>query len=182
MSQQEIRKKKKILLLSDDLRLSSGVGVVSREIVTGTVKDFDWVQLGAAIKHPDQGKVIDLSEAIGKEFGVPDAYVRVYPSDGYGNLDIIRQLINIEQPDCIMHFTDPRFWTWLYMGEHEIRQMLPIFYLAIWDNEPAPMWNASAYMSCDMIMGISKLSHTVHRTVLERSGCDVVDITNSNKS
>lgn len=167
MSQQEVRKKKKILLLSDDLRLNSGVGVVSREIVTGTVKDFDWVQLGAAIKHPDQGKVIDLSEAIGKEFGVPDAYVKVYPSDGYGNLDIIRQLINIEQPDCIMHFTDPRFWTWLYMGEHEIRQMLPLVYLNIWDNWPAPDWNKPFYMSCDMLMGISKQTVAINKAVLK---------------
>ena len=30
------REKKKILLLSDDLRMSSGVGTMSREIVLGT--------------------------------------------------------------------------------------------------------------------------------------------------
>ena len=53
--------KKKILLLSDDLRMSSGVGVMSREIVTGTLREFDWVQIGGAIKHPDKGKIFDLS-------------------------------------------------------------------------------------------------------------------------
>ena len=47
-------KKKKILLLADDLRMHSGIATVSREIVLNTVKEFDWVQLGAALKHPDQ--------------------------------------------------------------------------------------------------------------------------------
>ena len=54
--------KKKILLLSDDLRLTSGIATVSRDMVLGTVKQYDWVQVGAAINHPDKGKVLDLSE------------------------------------------------------------------------------------------------------------------------
>ena len=54
--------KKKILLLSDDLRLTSGIATVSRDIVISTAKEFDWVQVGAAINHPDKGKVLDLSE------------------------------------------------------------------------------------------------------------------------
>ena len=40
--------KKKILLLSDDLRMSSGVGTMSKEFVLGTVHHFDWVQVGGA--------------------------------------------------------------------------------------------------------------------------------------
>ena len=42
------RDKKKILLLSDDLRMTSGVGTMSREIVYGTLDKFDWVQIGGA--------------------------------------------------------------------------------------------------------------------------------------
>ena len=49
------RDKKKILLLSDDLRMTSGVGVMSREIVYGTLDKFDWVQIGGAIQHPEKG-------------------------------------------------------------------------------------------------------------------------------
>ena len=48
-------KKKKILLLSDDFRLPSGIGTISKEIIYNTVKECDWVQLGAAINHPDAG-------------------------------------------------------------------------------------------------------------------------------
>ena len=33
--------KKKILLLSDDLRMSSGVGTVSKEFVLGTINHYD---------------------------------------------------------------------------------------------------------------------------------------------
>ena len=45
-------KKKKILLLSDDLRMHSGVATMSRELVTGTLHHYDWVQMAGAIKHP----------------------------------------------------------------------------------------------------------------------------------
>ena len=61
-------KKKKILLLSDDLRMSSGVGTMSREFVLGTLKDFDWVQIGGAIKHPEEGKIIDMSQSLSSEY------------------------------------------------------------------------------------------------------------------
>ena len=58
--------KKKILLLSDDLRMHSGIATMSREIVLGTCHQYDWVQLGASIKHPEQGKCVDVSEHIRK--------------------------------------------------------------------------------------------------------------------
>ena len=61
-------KKKKILLLSDDIRMHSGVATVSRELVTGTVEKYDWVQLGGAINHPDKGQIVDISDSIKKDF------------------------------------------------------------------------------------------------------------------
>ena len=60
--------KKKILLLSDDLRLSSGVGTMSKEIVFGTIHKYDWFQVGAAIDHPENGKLVDLSEQVKKRY------------------------------------------------------------------------------------------------------------------
>ena len=135
------RDKKKILLLADDLRMTSGVGTMSREIVYGTLDKFDWVQIGGAIKHPDKGKIFDLSDDLAEQTGVEDAYCKVYPVDGYGNPDIVRELIQIEKPDAIMIYTDPRFWVWLFHMEHELRQNIPIFYYNIWDDLPYPMWN-----------------------------------------
>ena len=87
--------KKKILLLSDDLRMSSGVGTMSREFVLGTLKHYNWVQVGGAIKHPDEGKIIDMNESVRKDTGIKDAYLKIYPTSGYGNPDMIRQIINM---------------------------------------------------------------------------------------
>ena len=63
-------KKKKILLFSDDMRMSSGVGTMSREMIVGTAHHFDWVQVGGAIKHPEQGQTFDLSKQINEERGI----------------------------------------------------------------------------------------------------------------
>ena len=63
--------KKKILLLSDDLRMHSGIATQSQEFVLGTIHKYDWVQIGAAIKHPDDGKIIDMREACKNELGIP---------------------------------------------------------------------------------------------------------------
>ena len=54
--------KRTIMLLSDDLRMSSGVGTMSREIVLGTLQHYNWVQIGGAIKHPEAGKIVDMTE------------------------------------------------------------------------------------------------------------------------
>ena len=157
--------KKKILLLSDDLRMASGIANVSKQLVLGTVDKYDWVQLGAAIKHPDAGKVFDLNDSVREQTGVKDASVKIYPSDGYGNPDIIRQLLMIEKPDAILHFTDPRYWIWLYEMEHEVRQSVPLFFYHIWDDLPDPKYNRDYYESCDWIGCISKQTYGITKRV-----------------
>ena len=161
-------KKKKILLLSDDIRLHSGIGTMAREIVVGTVGTFDWVQVGGAVTHPEAGKIQDLSADIAKETGVLDAMVRIYPTSGYGDEQLLRHLIRTEKPDMILHFTDPRFWEWLYQMEHEIRQTIPIGYINIWDDLPYPHWNESFYESCDLLMAISKQTYNINKHVCKR--------------
>ena len=174
---QPIKKKKKILLLSDDFRLHSGIGTISREIIFNTIKEYDWVQLGAALKHPEHGKGVDLSAQIAKETGIDDASIKVIPWTGYGDRNILFALINQEKPDAIFHFTDPRYWTWLYQLEHEVKTTfgIPIIYYSIWDDLPYPMWNAPFYGSCDLIMGISKQSDNIHREVLTQNDFKVIN-------
>jgi len=157
--------KKKILLLSDDLRMASGIANVSKQLVLGTVDKYDWVQLGAAIKHPDAGKVFDLNDSVREQTGVKDANVKIYPSDGYGSPDAIRQLLMIERPDAILHFTDPRYWIWLYEMEHEVRQSVPLFFYHIWDDLPDPKYNRDYYESCDWIGCISKQTYGITKRV-----------------
>ena len=160
-------KKKKILLLSDDLRMHSGIATMSREIILNTVKEYDWVQLGAALKHPDQGKAFDISSDVQRHSGVADASVKIYCNSGYGSPEILRELIAIERPDAILHFTDPRFWGWLYSMEHELRQTIPLLYYTIWDDIPYPRYNKPYYESCDLLMCISKQTHNIVKQVLK---------------
>ena len=169
--------KKKILLLSDDLRMSSGVGTMSKEFVLGTLHKYDWAQIGGAIKHPENGKRVDMNQVAREETGVEDATLTIYPTDGYGNPDSLRQIMSLEKPDAILHYTDPRFWRWLYDMEHEIRQEIPIFYYNIWDDWPAPHYNENFYECSDLIMNISKQTVAIVNEVARRKPRTDLDCT-----
>jgi len=158
--------RKKILLMSDDIRLPSGVGNVAKDIVINTCHRYNWVNIGGAMKHPDKGKRFDLSTDTNKEAGIEDSSVIIYPTDGYGDPNLLRNIINIEKPDAIFLITDPRYWTWLFQMENELRKKLPIVYLNIWDDYPAPAYNKSFYNSCDALLGISKQTVNINQLVL----------------
>ncbi len=157
--------RKRILLLSDDLRMPSGVGTMSREIVLQTCQTFNWFQVGAAINHPEAGKLLDLSADIIKETNIPDPDVKVLPYNGYGDEMLIRQILQVEKIDAILHYTDPRFWIWLYQMEHEIRQKIPLLFYHVWDNLPYPMYNKPYYESCDWFGCISRQTENIVRNV-----------------
>ena len=158
--------RKKILLLCDDIRLMSGISTMAREIVVGTANHYNWVNIGGAINHPDQGKRLDLNDDTNKHAGINDASVILYPINGYGDPMFLKQMIAMEKPDAIMMFTDPRYWVWLFQMEHEIRKTIPIIYLNIWDDLPYPMYNKSFYESCDALLAISKQTENINRSVL----------------
>jgi glycosyltransferase involved in cell wall biosynthesis len=153
--------KKKILLLSDDLRIPTGIGTMSKEMVLGTIDKYDWLQLGAGINHVEHGKYVDCSLDAQQRTGVKDADLKIIPYNGYGDIGMIRKILKDMKPDAILHFTDPHYWQWLYDAEHEIRQQVPILYYHIWDNTPDPLFNRNYYESCDWIGCISKLTYGV---------------------
>ena len=158
--------RKRILLLCDDIRVHSGVANVGREIATNTAHRFNWFNLGAAVQHPDEGKRFDVSSEINTQLGIEDANVVIQCNNGYGNPDQIRKLIKTEKIDAIFLITDPRYFMWLFQIENEIRKEIPIAYLNIWDNYPAPMYNRPFYESCDALFGISKQTVNINRLVL----------------
>jgi len=158
--------RKKVLLLSDDIRMSSGIATMAREIVVGTSHRFNWVNLGAGINHPEHGKRLDLSLDTNGHNDIEDSSIIMYPHNGYGSPEVIRQLIDIEKPDAIMFFTDPRYWIWLFQMENEIRRKIPMIYLNIWDDLPAPLYNEPYYESCDALMAISKQTLNINKLVL----------------
>lgn len=158
--------RKKILLLCDDIRMHSGIATMAREFVLGTAHRYNWVNAGAAINHPEVGKRIDLSQDTGNRAGIEDASVFLYPQNGYGDSMMIRRMLRTEKPDAILFFTDPRYWEWLFQIENEVRTKVPMIYLNIWDNYPAPMYNESYYESCDTLLAISKQTKNINEIVL----------------
>ena len=166
--------RKKILLICDDIRVHSGVATVAKEMVLHTAQHFNWVQLAGAIKHPDKGKVFDLSTDTNNVSGLDDSSVKLYPVDGYGNPDLLREIIKMEKPDAIFIITDPRYFTWLFQIENEIRKKMPIIYLNIWDDYPAPLYNKAYYESCDALLAISKQTKNINEIVLGDKAKDKV--------
>ena len=159
-------KRKKIMLICDDIRVHSGIANVGKEIVLHTAQHFNWVNLGGAIQHPEFGKRLDLSPSTNEVTGLKDTSVTLYPVHEYGNPDILRQLMAVEKPDAIMLITDPRYFVWLFSMENEIRKHIPIAYLNIWDDYPAPLYNKPFYEACDLLMGISKQTVNINKLVL----------------
>ena len=166
--------RKKILLLCDDIRMHSGIGNMAKEMVLGSAHHFNWLNLGGAINHPQAGKMLDLSEEVNKQCGIDDSSVKVIPQNGYGDSKVVRELIRIENPDAILIFTDPRYWTWLFEMEREIRNKIPLFYLNIWDDYPSPLYNKAFYESCDVLMAISKQTKNINELVLEDKAKDKI--------
>jgi glycosyltransferase involved in cell wall biosynthesis len=159
-------KRKKILLICDDIRVHSGIATVAREVVLHTAQHFNWVNIGGAIQHPDVGKRFDLSQDTNINSGLTDSSVILYPINGYGDPTLLRSLIQIEKPDAIFIITDPRYFIWLFQMEGELRKKLPIIYLNIWDDYPAPHYNKAFYEACDALLGISKQTVNINKLVL----------------
>ena len=141
--------KKKIIVLSDHALSTSGVGVQTRHLVEGLIEKGCWTfkQLGAAIKHSDY----NLKK-------VNDDFI-IKPIDGFGNKEIMRNILITEKPDGIIIFTDPRFFHWLFEIEDEIHQVCPIFWWHVWDNRPTPVFNNWMYEATDAINCHSYLTY-----------------------
>jgi hypothetical protein len=88
--------------------MHSGIATMAREIVLGTCHKYNWVNLGAAINHPEKGKRIDLSQDTGNRVGVPDASVFCYPQNGYGDSTIIRQMLKDRKTRCCIFLYRPK--------------------------------------------------------------------------
>ena len=159
-------KRKKILMLSDDIRTHSGVGNMAKEIIINSAHYFNWVNLGGAVNHPNKGQGFDISDDTNKITGLTDSDIKIIAADGYGNPEMLRAIIAQEKPDAIVHFTDPRYWIWLYQMENEIRQQCPLIFYTIWDDLPYPMWNREFYRSDDMLLCISKQTKNLVENVL----------------
>ncbi len=151
-------KKTKILVLADHPFTPSGVGTQTKyfcEALLNTGR-YSFVCLGGAIKHESYQPMKT------EEWG--DDWI-IFPVNGYGNQDHIRSIMRNHKPDLVWFMTDPRFWSWLWAIDNEIRINVPMVYHHVWDNFPAPMFNKPFYDSNDKIVCISKVTHEIVKTV-----------------
>lgn len=166
--------RKKILLLCDDIRMHSGIATMAREFVVNNGHRYNWFNVGAAVNHADKGKVLDLSADINKQLNIEDADVRILPYNGYGDAQLVRDIMKREKPDAIFIFTDPRYWTWLFEIEREVRSQIPIIWLNIWDEFPSPKYNEHFYDSVDALLSISKQTKLINELVLGNKADDKI--------
>jgi glycosyltransferase involved in cell wall biosynthesis len=159
--------KKKILVLSDHPLSPSGVGTQTKYMIEALLKTgrYQFVCLGGAMKHHDYTP--QKVEPWGDDF-------RIFPVDGYGNHEIIRSVLQKERPDALWFMTDPRFYGWLWEIENEVRANVPMIYYHVWDNFPAPVFNANFYDSNDHVACISKVTHEIVKQVSPDVGSSYV--------
>lgn len=152
MSIQTVQKKMKVIVLADHIFGTSGVGVQARFLINGLLKTgkYSFRVLGGAIKHENYN-VVAVSDDL-----------MVLPVDGFGTKEQLRQILITEQPDALFLFTDPRQFMWVWEMEDEIKQLCPITYWHVWDNDPYPDFNKVWYDSTDLI---NCLSHKTYELV-----------------
>ena len=141
--------KKTILVISDHAASLSGVGVQTKFLLEGLIKTgkYRFLQLGGAVKHEDYSTKVLSNDLI------------IKPIDGFGNQSLLRSVLINDKPEAIIIFQDPRFFTWLFEMESEIRQVCPILWWHVWDNKPTPRFNDWMYEAVDAINCHSYLTY-----------------------
>jgi glycosyltransferase involved in cell wall biosynthesis len=149
----------KLLTISDHPLVASGVAIQTRYILEGLLKTGDYTirSLGGAMRHNDYRPV--KLQQYGEDW-------LIYPVDGYGNQQIIREVMDSDKFDALWFMTDPRFYIWLFDMMDEITaRKVAVLYNHVWDEMPVPHYNTPYYMVCDYIGCISKLTHNIMKSL-----------------
>jgi len=158
-------KKIKVMTISDHPLSPSGVGTQTKYMIDYLHKTgkYEFVCLGGAMRHQDyRPQKVDT-------YG--DDLI-IYPVDGYGTQDFVRNILKEHKPDILWFMTDPRFYDWLWDMDDQIRRNVPMVYHHVWDNYPYPQFNRGFYLSNDVIVTISKVTDDIVRTVAPEVKCE----------
>ncbi len=150
--------KKKILIIADSPLVPSGVGTQTKYVIESLIKTgkYSFICMAGAIRHEDYRPI--KVEPYGDD-------LVIFPVNGYGNENLIREMLKVHKPDILWFMTDPRFYVWLWQIEDEIRDKIPMIYYHVWDNYPYPDFNKKYYDSTDVVCTISKVTDDIVRTV-----------------
>lgn len=148
----------KIFTISDHPLSPSGVGTQTKYIIEGMLKTgkYQFFSFGGAIQHAS--KEPQKTEEWGDDW-------IIWPVDGYGTADQVRAMIYQNKIDILYFMTDPRFYSWLWQIENEIRAHVPMIYYHVWDNYPYPTFNRQAYRSNDHVACISNVTYDILQNV-----------------
>ena len=149
---------KKILTISDSPLSTSGVARQTRLAIESFLDsgEYEVVSIAVASRHEN------LHPYITEKY--KNAW-KIFPTEEFSDLELIRSLIKTEQPDLVWIMTDPRFFEGFWRLETEIRSSVPVLYYHVWDNYPYPYYNLKYYQSNDAIVAISKLTSDIISTV-----------------
>jgi glycosyltransferase involved in cell wall biosynthesis len=150
----KMAKKIKVLTLSDHPLFSTGVAIQTKLFIESMLQTgkFEFVSLAGAKQHRDMSPI--KTEQYGDDW-------KIFPVEGYGNVEMVRSVMRTERPDVVWLMTDPRYYEWLWKIEDEIRAQASLVYYHVWDNDAAPHYNKKFYDSNDLVVSISKLTERV---------------------
>jgi len=141
----------KILMISDDIRAYTGVGIQSYKLLTALAKmpEFEIVQIGQGLFAQNPNPVMYHG-------------VKIYPRFDYGDPNMLREVLAFEKPDIVIPFGDPRFFAYLFSMDSDIRRSAPLVFYHLWDNKPFPKYNTPWYKACDELVMITKFSYDMY--------------------
>jgi hypothetical protein len=111
------------------------VGLQTRYILDGLLKTgkYAFRSLGGAMRHSDYKPQ--------RTHEYEEDWI-ILPTKGYGDPNLVRQILDSEDIDAVWFMTDPRFYVWLFNMSDEIRDRnIPLLYYHVWDNYPVPKYN-----------------------------------------
>jgi len=143
----------KVLFICDDIRVYSGVGIQANKLLTGLAlkkDDFEIAQIGAVVNRKPSPNPV-LYEG-----------VTIYEHQASGDPFFTRQVMNHFLPDIIVPMGDPRFFTYLFSMDGDIRKKSKLVFYHLWDNAPFPKFNEPWYKSCDELVTLTQFTHDLY--------------------
>jgi len=143
----------RVLFLCDDIRTYSGVGIQANKLLTGLAlkKDtFEIAQIGSVVNRAPRPDPI-LYEG-----------VTIYEHPTFGDPYFTRQVMGHFKPDIIIPMGDPRFFTYLFSMDGDIRKRSKLVFYHLWDNFPFPKFNEPWYKACDELVTLTRFTHELY--------------------